>query len=127
MVSDAAPLRALCTPLGPRLGLIQVRSATEWEQLARALPQVVHQPGYRTGTLIGLVCWAGTPVDGRWPVHIDRIRAQDGAVHLHADFRPGTYLPDGTARLETAHLGGSATVLAVDVNGTTFFPDETAD
>ena len=122
VVANPAALRDLCMPLGTRLGLLQIRSAAEWERVARVAPQIGSRPDLRNGTLIGLACWAGTPVDGRWPVHIDAIRIHDGAGLVTAVFEGGTYLPDGTAVIETAHVPGLAIVLAVDLNGTTFYP-----
>ena len=120
-VSDPAALRQLCKPLGPRLGLLQVRSAGEWDRLVHVAPQLGPRPDSGPGMLVGLACWAGTPVDGRWPVHIDAVRVCEGAGLLIAEFVGGSYLPDGTARLETAHVSDLAAVLVVDVNGTTFY------
>lgn len=122
VVADPAALRDLCTPLGPRLGLLQVRSETEWRRVLRAAPDLGPAPDFRQGILIGLACWAGTPVDGHWPVHINAVQVHDGAGLVTSAFQGGSYLPDGTAVLETAHVRGLAAVLAVDVNGTTFYP-----
>ena len=121
-VADAAALRQICLALGPRLGLIQIRSAAEWARLARIAPQLGPCPDLRQGTVVGLACWAGTPVDGHWSVHIDTVRVCDGAGLVTADFAGGTFLPDGSAQLETAHVQGLAAVLAVDVDGTMFYP-----
>ena len=111
---------------GPRLGLIQVRSQEGWERLASAVPAITHNPRFGQGVLIGVVCWAGTPLDGRWPVHIQRIRMEYGAALVEVDFRTGSYFPDGTARLEIVHVDLPSPVLAVEVNGTTFFTQEAA-
>jgi hypothetical protein len=123
VVSDPSSLRDLCRPLGPRLGLLQVRTPDEWRRLAGIAPQIGPCPDFRAGILIGLACWAGTPVDGHWPLRIDAVRLHDGAALVEADFRGGTYLPDTETCLEIAHVAGAVTVLAVDVNGTKFFPD----
>ena len=123
VVANPQPLRALCTPLGPRLGLVQIRSAQQWALLAQAAPHLRPCPDLRRGILVGLVCWAGTPVDGHWPIRIDGVQVREGAGLVRADFRGGTYLPDGVTFLETAHVPGLAVVLAVDVNGATFYPE----
>lgn len=122
VIADPTALRELCTPLGPRLGLIQVRSVAEWTRLTRLAPHLGPPPDFRTGMLIGLASWAGTPLDGRWPVHINKVRVHDGAGLVTGAFEGGSYLPDGTAVMETAHVQGLAAVLAVDLNGTTFYP-----
>jgi hypothetical protein len=122
IVSDTTALRDMCTPLGPRLGLLQVRSAAQWARLVRAAPQIGPAPDFGTGIFIGIACWAGTPVDGHWPIHIDTVRVHDGAGLVTGAFEGGSYLPDGTAVLETAHVKGLMAVLAVDLNGTTFYP-----
>lgn len=123
IVSQPEALRGICTPLGPRLGLIQVRNAAEWARLAQAMPGLGPPPDWRTSILVGLACWAGTPVDGGWPVHIAAVRAQDGAGLMEATFRAGSYLPDGVVYVETAHVRGVDAVLAVDVNGAKFYPE----
>lgn len=123
IVSQPDALRGICTPLGPRLGLIQVRNAADWARLAQAVPGLGSPPDWRTSILVGLACWAGTPVDGGWPVHIASIRVQDGAGLMEATFRAGSYLPDGVVYVETVHVRGVDAVLAVDVNGATFYPE----
>ena len=123
VVADPLPLRELCIPLGPRLGLIQIRSTRQWELLARAAPQLGQCPDLSRGILVGLICWAGTPLDGHWPIRLDSVQVRDGAGLVRADFRGGTYLPDGVAFLEIAYIPGLATVLVVNVNGATFYPE----
>ncbi len=123
VVPDTAALQRVCYPLGPRLGLLQVRSAKEWELVSRAVPQIGPCPDLARGALVGLACWTGTPVDGTWPVSLATVRVCEGAGLLEGDFHPGTYLPDGTAYLETAYVPGLRSVLIVDVSGTTFYPD----
>ncbi len=121
-VSDPKMLHELCTPLGPRLGLLQVRSAADWTRLAEAAPGLGPCPDLRAGTVIGLACWAGTTLDGRWPLRIDGVRLYHGAGLIEANFHGGTFLPDGQTTLETAYVPGLAAILAADVNGTTFCP-----
>jgi hypothetical protein len=122
-VTDAEGLRALCTPLGPRLGLLQVRSVADWNRLAKVAPGLGRCPDLRCGTFVGLACWAGTRVDGHWPIHIEAIRVREGAGLIEAKFQGGTFLPDGTVALETAHVPGLATILVAEINGTTFCPE----
>lgn len=122
-ISDPEALRELCSPLGPRLGLLQVRSVADWNRLARIAPALGRCPDLQCGIVIGLACWAGTPLDGRWSIHIAAVRVHDGAGLIQAEFQGGTFQPDGTAILETAHVPGLAAVLAAEVNGTTFCPE----
>ncbi len=123
LVSDARPLQEMCIPLGERLGLLQVRSDYEWQQLNLVAPQAGPHPDFRTGTLVGVACWVGSPVNGEWPVHIDNVRIKHGAGLVNGYFAPGTYLPDGTAYLETVFVDGLRGVLMVDISGTTFYPE----
>jgi hypothetical protein len=122
IVADPTALHELCTALGPRLGLLQVRRAADWDRLVRAAPELGPCPDLRAGIVVGLVCRAGTTLDGRWPVRIEGVRLYGGAGLLEARFRGGTFLPDGTMLLETAYVPGLTAVLAADVNGTTFCP-----
>ncbi len=122
LVANINALRTLCAPLGPRLGFLQVQTPDEWERLANAAPQLRETPGFGRGVLIGVASWAGTPVDRAWPVHIQRVRVYHGAGLVEARFHPGTYLPDGTAYLETAHVNGLEKVLAVRVDGSLYYP-----
>ncbi len=73
--------------------------------------------------LVGIACWAGTPIDGGWPIQLETVRVQSGGGLLNAKFNGGSYLPDGTARLETDYVKGLATVLVVDIDGTSFYPE----
>jgi hypothetical protein len=121
-VADPKVLYELCTPLGPRLGLLQVRSPADWARLVQAAPGLGPCPDLRAGTVVGLACWAGTTLDGRWPLRIDGVHLYRGAGLLEANFHGGTFLPDGTATLETAYVPGLAAILAADISGTTFCP-----
>ncbi len=122
LVGDAQALRRICTPLGPRLGLLQVRTRAEWNCLAGIAPQVGACPDLQHGMLIGVACWAGSPADGHWPLRIDAIRAAAGKAWVEASFSGGSFLPDGLAFLETAYAGQVHAVSAVSVDGTTFYP-----
>lgn len=123
LVADGRALRDLCTPIGPRLGLFQVHTPGQWERLAQAIPQLGRCPDLHKGSVIGLACWAGTPIDGRFPLQIESVRVAAGGGLLSATFRGGSYLPDGTAWVETGYVEGLRAVLMVSVNGTAFFPE----
>lgn len=121
--SDPAALRRLCTPLGPRLGYVHVRSKPQWERLAAAVPSLGSCPDLRHGTLVALVAWNGAAIDDHFPIHIESIRLVQGGGLVTARFHGGTYHPDGTVCVATALAPGLATILAFDVNGVCFFPD----
>jgi hypothetical protein len=127
LVGNAAALRPLCTALGPRLGLVQIRSRQDWRMLYELAPTLGPCPDLRAGTLVGIACWAGTPVDGEWPVELESIRVQAGGGLLKVHFCGGTYWPDGTACLVTDYVRGLASVLVVDVDGTSFYPDNSSE
>ena len=116
-------MREMCVPLGPRLGLLQIRNHEEWERLASAVPAIGQPPDFRRGMLVGLVSWAGTPADGHWPVHIDAVEAYRGAGVVEASFDGGSYFPDGVGLLETICADGVRRVLIVDVDGIVFRTD----
>lgn len=122
VVSDVAGIEELCTALGPRLGLLQVRTASEWEMLRRCAPELGSAPDFSRGIVIGLASQAGQPLDGNWPISLEAVRVHRGAGFAIAHFEGGSFLPDGTTYLETAQFDGLATVLMVDVNGTRFYP-----
>lgn len=126
-VSDPAVLHDLCTPLGSRLGLLQIHRTADWERLSAAAPELGPCPDLRSGSVIGLACWAGTPVSGHWPIRIDAVHLHRGAGLLEARFVGGTYLPDGAAVLETAHVRGLHTLLVANINGSLFCPAQEQD
>lgn len=119
---DGAAVRSLCRPLGPRCGLLQIRTAAEYTRVARTLGLPTEPPDLDRGTLIGLVSWAGSPCTGRKPIRIESVRLVEGGGLLRADFEGGTYHPDGRAFVETAFVPGLVAVLVVDLGGNTFFP-----
>jgi hypothetical protein len=123
IVSDPASLRQLCHPLGPRLALVEVRNAAEWRQLRTAVPEVGPAPSFRDGCIFGLACQAGTPLDGHWPLSLETVQAQAGGGLLRARYAGGTFLPDGTTRLELDYAPGIQSILVVEINGTSFYPD----
>ncbi len=123
VVADSSRLLGLCTALGPRLGLVQVRSRAQWLQLRQAAPDIGTCPDLGTGALVGLACWVGTPVDGHWPVTINDVLLHKGAGLLRGEYHGGNFLPDGVTYLEIAHVTGLNTVLAVDVSGSMFYPE----
>lgn len=123
LVSDPTRLGRLYCPLGPRLGLIQVRSPRQWETLRRCAPELGPAPDFREGIVVGLASRAGLPLDGSWPIHLQSVRVHSGAGFATGRFKGGTFLPDGTTYLETAQFDGLNTVLMVEVNGTRFYPE----
>ena len=110
-------------PLGARLGLVQVNSAEQWARLARLAPGLGPCPDLSGGSVVGLASTIGMPLNGRWPIHVQSVRAHEGAGLLVARFDGGSYLPDGTAYLETMYVPDLATVLVVEVNGVRFYPE----
>lgn len=123
LATNPDALRALCTPLGARLGLLQIHSHAEWDSLRKVVPHLGSCPDLHLGMLVGLACWAGTPISAHWPIRIEDVRVCDGAGIVTGEFSGGTYLPDGAAFIELAQVPGLATVLVVDVDGTRFYPD----
>jgi len=124
VASDSPALRSLCTPLGPRLGLLQVRNAADWRLYREVVPTAEKCPNLQRGSIVGIVCWAGTPLDGKWPVRVDAVKVEEGGGLLKARFHGGTYQPDGIAYLETGYVPGLRSVLVVSVNGTSFYPQD---
>lgn len=123
LVSDSEALRDLSISLGPRLGLVQVRSAGDWQRLREAVPEIGACPNLSRGTLVGILCRTGTPLDGDWPIDLDAVRIADGAGFVCASFHGGSYLPDGATYLETTYIEGLNSVLMVDVNGVRFYTE----
>lgn len=124
LVADVARLRPLCTPLGRRLALIQIRTLRDWDRLRESVPGLGPCPDLNRGSVVGLVSLAGTPLDGGWPVSLETVQVYDGGGLVRARFYGGTYWPDGTAYLETGYVPGLYAVLAVDINGTAFYPGQ---
>lgn len=122
-VANADALRALCAPLGPRLGLLQVQSPAEWIRLQAAVAGLGPCPDLRRGMVTGLACWAGQRVDGQWPIHIRALRVHDGAGLLAAQFQGGTFLPDASAVAEIGYVPGLKRILVAEIDGTIFCPD----
>lgn len=123
LVSDAATVRGLCTPLAARLGLLEICTAREWQEFARATTGAGACPDFSRGMLVGVACWAGMPLDGEWPIRLDSVRVHDGGGLLNATFAAGSYLPNGTGWVETAYVEGLHAVLIVDINGAIFYPE----
>lgn len=141
VASDPRQLARLTTPLGPRAGLVQVRTPEDWRRLARAVSLPIDPPDLENGMVVGLSCVAGLPLDadaqtlgpsaaaeGRtalvdeWPLLLRHARTVDGGGMLEAEFRGGTYLVDGTTFLDLAYIPRMRSVLVVDVNGLRFYP-----
>jgi hypothetical protein len=124
VVKDGAGLAQLAIHLGPRLGLIEIRNEQQWQALNEAVGGRLRRRDFSRGTLVGLASWAGTPVDEEWPIVLQTVQLSEGGGLLQSHFHGGTYLPDGTAYLETAYIENLRAVLVVDVDGTSFYPDE---
>ncbi len=123
IVAESPALNDMSTPLGPRLGLIQVRRPAEWSALQIAAPDVGPCPDLVHGSVVGVYCRAGLPLNGDWPVELDNVRVRDGAGMVSATFEGGSYLPDGTTYLEWTYVAGLTSVLVVEVNGLRFFAE----
>jgi hypothetical protein len=122
IVSDRRALDELCYPLAGRLGLLQVHSPDGWSRLLRVAPRLGPCPDFSRGMVVGLVSWAGLPLDGEWPVALEGVRCYHGAGLVTARFQSGSYLPDGTTYLEAAFVEELEAVLILDVNGVRFYP-----
>ncbi|MFQ5806479.1 MAG: hypothetical protein ACE5I3_08520 [Phycisphaerae bacterium] len=123
VVSDPPRLEGLYCPLGRRLGLFHIRTASEWEVLRRCAPELGPAPDFARGIVVGLASHTGQPLNGQWPIHLETVRVHEGVGFAIARFEGGSFLPDGTTYLETAQFDGLATVLMVEVNGTRFYPE----
>ena len=123
LVTDVETLQPFSIALGPRLGLVQVRSAGEWQRLREVAPEVGDCPNLSRGSVVGILCRTGTPLDGDWPIDLDTVRIADGAGFICASFHGGSYLPDGATYLETTYIEGLNSVLMVDVNGVRFYTE----
>ncbi|MBI5863670.1 MAG: hypothetical protein HZB38_04005 [Planctomycetes bacterium] len=123
IVSDPQEIADLCRPLGPRMDLVQVHTNADWARLQQVCPDLGPAPDLARGAIVGVLCRAGTPLSGEWPIELDRVRVADGAGFLSASFVGGSYLPDGVGFLEAAYVEGLSDVMMVDVNGVRFFAD----
>ncbi len=121
-VADPGALRSLCVALGPRLGLVQVKTAADFVRLRRAAPAIGDCPDLNRGTLVGLVCWDGTSLSAPVALELESVRVYDGGGLLEARYVGGSHLPDGSAELVVTYVPGMANVLIVSVNGSRFYP-----
>ncbi len=121
-VADPGALRSLCVALGPRLGLVQVKSAADFVRLRRAAPAIGACPDLNRGTLVGLVCWDGTSLSAPVTLELDSIRVCNGGGLLEARYAGGSHLPDGSAELVMTYVPRMANVLVVSINGSRFYP-----
>lgn len=122
IAADPAALRPLSQSLGGRITLIQVCNRHDWELLGQAVGHIGPCPDFQRGIVVGLVCQAGTPLDGRWPFGWEAVRVHEGAGLLEASFAGGSYLADGTTYVETAYVEGLSAVLVVAIDGNRFYP-----
>lgn len=121
-LSDRNELGSIYTQLGPRLGLVQVRTAAEWQRLLSVAPWLVDEPHWGTGSFVGLVSFAGQPLDGDPPVKLRYVRLLDGAGLVLGDFSSGTYLPDGSAYLTGTYVPGLRDVLLIEISDVRYRP-----
>lgn len=121
MVADVDKLADLYHPLNSQIGIVQVRSLKDWQRLSRVAPQPAPPPDFSRGMIVGVLCRAGTPIQGGWPAVIESVRVFDTAGLLISRFQSGCYLPDATAYLESVYVEGLSTVLVVDVNDLRFY------
>lgn len=126
VVSNPEALRDVIYPLGKRCGLIAIRGAADWMRLREAAPELQVGDETARGTLIGVALWAGTPLDGRWPVRAVTIRTSDGGALAEYTLAGGTYRPDGVTYLDVVFVPSAKAVLVVDINGVRFYLDEGA-
>lgn len=123
IITDADALQSFYVALGPRMGLVQVHNGADWDRLREVAPEIGDCPNLARGSVIGIVCRTGTPLDGDWPIELNAVRITDGAGFVCASFHGGSYLPDGAAFLEATYVEGLNSVLMVDVNGVRFYTE----
>lgn len=121
-LSELESLGGLYTPLGPRLGLIQVHSGDEWRRLSQVAPWLPVEPNWGNGSYVGLVSYAGQPIDGEPPVKLRYVRIFEGAGLVMGEFSSGSYLPDGSAYLTGTYVPGLKHVLLVEISDVRYRP-----
>lgn len=123
IISDDTAVAELIAPLGPRLGLLRVRTPAEWRRLTRSCKGLGPEPDFSRGMVVGVVSRVGVPLNETWPIHLNTIRLCDRAGYVQARFESGTYLPNGATFIDTAYCEGLDAVLIVDINGVRFYPE----
>lgn len=126
VVADPRRLIAISKPLARRLALVEVHDQAGWDELRACAPGLRSKPDFSRVSVVGLVGVIGERVDRRWPIHLDAARLYEGAALLNGSFDGGSYLPDGVSFIEVAQVDGLRRVLAVDLNGARYYPDEPA-
>lgn len=124
IVADLSLVQDLLRPMGQRLALLEVRSERDWLRLKAACPGLTGTPDFARGAIVGVVSELGQPLDGEFPVAVESVQVIRGAGYLSAHFRGGTYLPDGTAYIDTSYVEGLRAVLMVSVNGVRYYPQQ---
>ncbi len=120
VIADVQALGTAYRPLGPRLGVIEIRDDATWEALQRGQARPLANrtpPDFDAGFVVGLVSTVGTPMGSDWPIRLDTVREANGGLLLQGAFTSGTYLPDGVTYADIAYVRGGRTVLAADVSG----------
>lgn len=121
-LSDIPSLGSIYTPLGPRLGLVQVSTAREWQRLRAAAPWLLDEPHWETGSFVGMVSHAGQPLDDDPPIKLRYVRVLEGAGLVLGDFSSGSYLPDGSAYLTGTYVSGLKQVLLIEISDVRYRP-----
>lgn len=122
LVADPERLLSLSAPLARRLALIEVHDDRVWQALRAAAPGLRGAPDFRRSAVVGLIALAGQRVDRRWPIHLQVAQVSDGAALISGSFEGGAYQPNGVMFVEVAEIAAFRRVVAVDVNGTRYFP-----
>lgn len=124
VVCDESAIHDMITPLGKRLGLIEIVSPQAWDRLRSATAGIGKCPDLRRGIVVGVVSSAGKPIDAdQWPIELSNVRLLEGAGFVTAEFAGGNYQPDGTSYVALAQVDGLHSVLLVEVNGVRFYPN----
>lgn len=123
IVCDFAELAPIYHPLNENLGMLEVRTARDWDCLRRAAPELRKPDNFSRGTLIAIISHCGTPVDGTWPVRITSVRARDGMGVMATDFTSGCFYPDAVTHADAAFIEGNLQIVAVDVCQIRYIPE----
>ena len=109
-------------PLGTRLGLLVIRDAAQWAALRALADELGPCPSIEQGVIVVAASHAGLPVDGGWPIRLRGVRGFGGFGLAVVRFSGGSYLSDDSTYLEAVSVRGVRGIVAVDVNGTRFYP-----
>lgn len=102
--------------INERVAVLIIRSARDWDELHRAAPAIGDCPDLHAGLVAGLVCSAGTPLEGGWPLRLWTEPDGVGQARLVADWTPGTYFADGATCVLLLQLPGVQTIAGVELD-----------